>query len=134
MPFFRSMTEFIWFTVAGLIGGVLSGMGMGGGTALIPILTIILGVSQHTAQAVNLVSFIPTATISLIVHAKNKLIDGKNVLRIVVPAVLFSIAGSFLANLIKGDILKKIFGIFLIVLSIIRVVGIFKAKSDKKLL
>ena len=67
--------EYVWFGVAGVLGGVLGGMGMGGGTLLIPLLTIFYKVSQHTAQAVNLISFIPMAVVALIIHIKNKLVD-----------------------------------------------------------
>lgn len=41
--------------------GLLGGMGMGGGTILIPALTIFLGVEQHAAQAANLIAFLPMA-------------------------------------------------------------------------
>jgi uncharacterized membrane protein YfcA len=36
----------VWFIIAGLASGVVAGMGMGGGTLLIPILTLLLNVSQ----------------------------------------------------------------------------------------
>ena len=45
--------------LAGIVGGIIGGMGMGGGTLLIPILTIFLDVPQKNAQAINLVAFIP---------------------------------------------------------------------------
>ena len=44
--------------LAGAIGGIIGGMGMGGGTLLIPLLTIFLGISQKLAQAYNLISFL----------------------------------------------------------------------------
>ena len=69
--------EFVWYGVAGIISGVLGGMGMGGGTILIPLLSIFYAVSQHTAQATNLISFIPMSVIALIIHLKNKLVDFK---------------------------------------------------------
>ena len=49
--------------LAGIVGGIIGGMGMGGGTLLIPILTIFLDVEQKNAQAINLVAFIPMAII-----------------------------------------------------------------------
>ena len=67
--------DYIWFLIAGIVGGILGGMGMGGGTLLIPLLTFFLDVSQKNAQAINLISFIPMAVIALILHAKNKLIN-----------------------------------------------------------
>ena len=78
--------RFLVYLTAGLAGGVLGGMGMGGGTVLIPILTMFCGVPQHLAQSVNLLSFLPMAAVSLRVHARNGLLDTKNVLWMVVPA------------------------------------------------
>ena len=54
----------------GLISGIISGMGIGGGTILIPALTIILNMEQKTAQAINLIYFIPTAVTAVITHLK----------------------------------------------------------------
>ena len=40
--------KWLWFLLAGLLGGVLAGMGMGGGTLTIPLLVLALGVDQLT--------------------------------------------------------------------------------------
>ena len=40
-----------WYILAGVCGGIIGGMGMGGGTLLIPILTLFLGIDQRSAQA-----------------------------------------------------------------------------------
>ena len=109
---------FIWFCLAGLLGGVLGGMGMGGGTILIPILTMFLNVSQHTAQAINLISFIPTGSVALIFHLKNKLVQKNGLLYIIIPAIIISIIASLVAVNIEGEVLKKIFGGVLLLLSV----------------
>lgn len=108
---------FLWFLFAGLLGGILGGMGMGGGTVLIPILTIFLSVGQHVAQAVNLVSFIPVGIVALIIHIKNKLVKKEGLLYIILPAILFSVLGTLLSVKLDGDFLKRFFGGFLLVLS-----------------
>lgn len=100
-------------------------MGMGGGTVLIPVLTIFTGVEQHVAQATNLIAFLPTAAISLSVHKKSGLIDGGEVGMIVIPAIVTSVLGSLAASYLPGDVLKKLFGIFLLVLA---VKGLFTLK------
>ncbi len=112
--------NFIWFLIVGLLSGVLGGMGMGGGTILIPMLTIFLSVKQHVAQAVNLVSFVPVAIVALIIHIKNKLVKKEGLLYIIIPAVIFSILGSILSINIKGELLSRIFGGFLLILSFIQ--------------
>ena len=110
--------EYIWYIIAGVFGGVLGGMGMGGGTVLIPLLSIFYAVSQHTAQAVNLISFLPMAIVALIIHLKNKLIDFKGILWMIIPGVLFCIFGCYLARTIPGGVLRRCFGGFLTLLSI----------------
>ena len=47
----------------GMISGIVSGTGMGGGTILIFLLTFMMGIEQHVAQATNLIFFIPTSII-----------------------------------------------------------------------
>lgn len=64
------MWKIVLLVVSGVAAGVLGGMGMGGGTILIPILTIFFSVEQKSAQAINLVAFIPMAIISLVIHIK----------------------------------------------------------------
>lgn len=104
--------------LAGIAAGALGGMGMGGGTILIPVLTIFFDVEQKQAQAINLVAFIPMAIASLIVHVKNKRVETKGILWIIIPATVLSLAGSMVAQAINGEILKRIFGGFLLLLSV----------------
>ena len=59
----------------GIISGIVTGMGMGGGSILILILTAFMGVNQHTAQATNLIFFIPTSISAIYVYFKNKNVD-----------------------------------------------------------
>ena len=56
----------------GIFAGIFSGIGMGGGTILIFLLTIFAKMEQHIAQATNLIYFIPTAISAIIVNYKNK--------------------------------------------------------------
>lgn len=119
---------FIFFLLSGLFGGVLGGMGMGGGTILIPVLSIFLSVPQHAAQAANLVSFIPMSIAAIIIHSKKGYIEYRRALKLIVPAVLFSVLGSFVAKQLDGDSLKKLFGMFLILLAVFSLIKIFKDK------
>jgi uncharacterized membrane protein YfcA len=84
------------------------------------MLTIFLSVKQHVAQAVNLVSFVPVAVVALIIHIKNKLVKKNGLFFIIIPAVIFSVLGSILSINIKGELLSRIFGGFLLILSVIQ--------------
>ena len=112
------MLKFVWFLLCGFASGILGGMGMGGGTVLIPLLTLFFGVAQHTAQAVNLISFIPMAVCALVVHTKNGLVKKEKIWFIIIPALIFGVGFSLIAKIIKADALQKAFGIFLLVLSV----------------
>ena len=112
------MWRIILLVLAGIAAGALGGMGMGGGTILIPVLTIFFGAEQKQAQAINLVAFMPMAIASLIVHVKNKRVETKGILWIIIPATVLSLAGSMVAQAINGEILKRIFGGFLLLLSV----------------
>lgn len=107
--------ELFLLILSGLLGGIIGGMGMGGGTLLIPLLTL-AGIEQHTAQAVNLAAFIPMSAVALGLHLKNKLVDGKYVWVIAIPAVAASIGAAYLSRAVGGKTLSRYFGIFLIVL------------------
>lgn len=55
------MWDSIWLALLGCGVGVLSGMGVGGGSLLIVLLSAFMQVEQVTAQGVNLVYFLPAA-------------------------------------------------------------------------
>lgn len=121
--------QYVLYIIAGLVGGVLGGMGMGGGTILIPVLVLMLGVPQKIAQATNLIAFVPMAIITLILHFKNKMISGKNVLLIIIPGAISCVLGCYLAKIIETNLLGKLFGGFLTLLSLYQIVCNSKKKS-----
>lgn len=119
--------------IFGLISGVLGGMGMGGGTLLIPLLTIFLNIEQKVAQGVNLIVFIPMAIVSLIIHTKNKLVDYKVGLFIIITGLVTSVLCALLASNLSNDSLKLYFGIFLTALGLFQGISAFFMKEGKKL-
>lgn len=118
----------MWYVllIFGFLAGIIGGMGMGGGTLLIPLLTIFTGLSQIIAQGYNLIAFLPMSIIAICIHIKNGYIDKKYLVLIVISGILFAVLGSFLANLTPKNVLKILFGAFLIVLSIFEFIKIFK--------
>ena len=114
-----------WLILAGILSGVIGGMGMGGGTILIPVLTLFLSVSQKTAQAINLIAFLPMAMVTLIIHAKNGYLKLKKVWWIALGSAVSGVAGSFVASFISGKILRIILGVFLIALALVQIIIIF---------
>lgn len=118
-------------TLIGLISGIVTGTGMGGGTILIFLLSFLMGVEQHVAQATNLIFFIPTSIIAILVNFKNKNIDTKLAITISLSGILGAIIGANISVHIDVEILKKCFGIFLAIIAINEIYSIFKLYSKK---
>jgi len=100
----------------GLAAGIISGMGIGGGTVLIPALVLFVKPEQHIAQSVNLLFFIPTAVVALIIHARNKRIDYRTALPLILSGLAGSFLGSNLAVSLPGIVLRRWFGFFLLIM------------------
>ena len=114
--------EFVWFLLIAVLSGVFAGMGMGGGTFLIPLITLLMNVKQNVAQCINLLVFVPMAIITIIIYAKQKLIDFKSWWLVSVPACIVSTIGALVAVKLSGKILKIIFGGFIAVIGIVQIV------------
>ena len=74
--------------LAGLVTGVISGFGIGGGSLLILYLTTFAGMDQYTAGGLNLLYFLFCAPAALIYHIKNKLVEWRTALFCTLTGVL----------------------------------------------
>ena len=117
----------------GIISGIISGTGMGGGTILIFLLSFMLGIEQHIAQATNLIFFIPTSIVAIIVNLKDKNIDLKIASIISVAGIIGAIIGAKLAVFTDVKSLKKYFGYFLAIIALNEIYSLIKwyIKSKK---
>lgn len=111
------MTSFLEFLV-GLLTGVLSGFGVGGGTLLILYLTGIAGVSQYAAGGINLLYFLFCAPAALVSHIRNRLIDGQAVIWCTAAGILTSLLAAWIAGMVDVRLLRRIFGVFLLYIGI----------------
>lgn len=101
----------------GFVSGVVGGMGMGGGTLLVPLLSF-FDISQQSIQAINLISFLPMCFVALGFHLKNKLVTTKGIGWIILPAVLFSVVGALCATNAQSKLLRYCFGGFLLAVGV----------------
>lgn len=111
--------SFYVYLLLGFLGGIPAGMGMGGGTVTIPLLVLLGGVPQKIAQAANLFAFLPMSLSALKVHSQNGLLKTQGILQVVLPAAILSVPASLLASFLPGEVLGKLFGGFLIGLSVL---------------
>lgn len=104
--------------IIGLLTGVLSGFGIGGGTLLIIFLTTFTSINQYEAGGINLLYFICCAPTALVSHIKNKLIDKKAVIFCSLAGIFTSVAASVLSHGMDTDLLRRLFGILLLYVGI----------------
>lgn len=109
----------------GFLSGIVGGMGMGGGTVLVPLLSF-WDISQKTVQALNLVSFLPMCSVALVFHAKNNLLRTRHLGWVVVPASVCAIVGAFFAGTSQDKTLRKCFALFLVAVGIWQLVVAIK--------
>lgn len=107
---------------AGFFSGIISGMGIGGGAILIPVLTFMLNMGQREAQFVNLVYFVPTAVAALFKHKKEGNIEKKVLKPLIIFGIFGSLLGSGFATMASDGILKVAFGIFLGIMGIYEII------------
>ena len=108
------MTDWIIPFLCGLGASVVSAWGVGGGTLLLLVMTLFLGVDQRTAQGINLLFFLPTAASALVCHARGGYLD-KPTLKSAVPvAVAAALVGAWISNAVDVEVLRKPFGVYLL--------------------
>lgn len=104
--------------LAGLFSGIIGGMGLGGGAVLIIYLSVLKNTEQLQAQGINLLFFVPIATVAVIIYAFKKQIKWKSVFPLAAGGVLGAVAGFYLTDFIGGNFTAKLFGGFLIILGL----------------
>ena len=114
----------------GLISGIVTGIGMGGGTILILLLSVIWNYEQHIAT--NLIFFIPTSIISIIVNLKQKNINIKLAIILSIGGIIGAIIGAYIGSNIDVNKLKKFFGLFLIIIAIHEIYSLYKEYIKQK--
>ena len=105
--------------VIGIITGVMAGMlGIGGAVIMIPALVYLLGISQQTAQGTSLAVMLPPIGI---IAAYNYYKAGQVNIKFAIILAVFFLVGSYfgskLALNLPQHLLKKIFGVLLLLVA-----------------
>ena len=116
--------------IIGFLSGILGGMGVGGGMILIPAARIFLDLNQQSAQALNLFCFIPSSLCALIIHIKNKKINFKVALPIILTGIPFAILGAYLSTKLSSELLSRLFGVFILIFGIKEIVTGVKSPNN----
>ena len=110
----------ITYLAFGLIAGILGGLlGIGGGTIMIPGLILMFGLSQHEAQGTALAAMLPpVGLLAVIEYYRNSNVDLKAAAWLAAGLLFGGLLGAVLAIHISDQLLRRIFGVFLLVTSL----------------
>jgi uncharacterized membrane protein YfcA len=105
--------------VIGIITGIMAGMlGIGGAIIMIPALVFFMGINQQTAQGTSLAVMLPPVGI---IAAYNYYKAGQVNIKFAIVLAIFFLVGSYfgskLALNLPQEVLKKIFGILLLLVA-----------------
>ncbi len=103
----------------GIAAGVLSGMvGIGGGIVIVPLLVMLMGLSQQTAQGTTLamLSF-PVSFVAAYQYWQKGMVDWKMAMILCLGFVVGGFFGSRFAVSIQPLLLKRIFAVLMIVIA-----------------
>ncbi|WP_456378793.1 sulfite exporter TauE/SafE family protein [Thiolapillus sp.] len=117
--------QYFLYAVLGAVAGVLAGLlGIGGGLVIVPGLLFLFHLQglessflSHVAIGSSLAIIIPTALSSLRAHHKHGAVDWPVMLKLA-PGLMFgALGGAWLASLFSTDMLKSVFGLFLLLVA-----------------
>ena len=100
---------------AGLFAGFLSGtIGIGGGLAFVPIMTIGFRMPQQLAQGTSLAAIIPTALVGWITHLRQGNVRLDAAIWMGAGGVVGALIGALVAVDLPTSFLARLFGVFLL--------------------
>jgi uncharacterized protein len=113
------------YILLGVVAGIFSGLiGIGGGIIIVPALVLLFGLSQHTAQGTTLALMVPPiGLLAALAYYKQGFVDLKIAAFICIGFFVGGLFGAKFALGIPETILKKIFGIVLLAVSIRMIFG-----------
>ena len=113
------------YIVLGLIAGILSGLiGIGGGIIIVPALVLVFGLSQHSAQGTTLALMVPPiGLLAAWSYYKHGFVDMKIAAFVCLGFFVGGLLGAEFANAISDQLLRKIFGVVLLLVSVKMILG-----------
>jgi uncharacterized membrane protein YfcA len=108
-------SKIIILLVAGAITGFLSGMlGVGGGSTMVPVMVLLAGYDQYTAQGTSLLAMIPIGAIGAYTHWRFGQVSTETLPCLIPGIVIGSLGGAFLAHLLPELALRLFFAAVLL--------------------
>lgn len=117
----------MWYSylALGLAAGIFSGfLGLGGGAIIIPALVILFGFTQHLAQGTTLAMMVPPiGLLAAISYYRSGNVDVKVAALMCLGFFVGGLIGAQFVHKIPDYMLKKIFGCFILLVSLKMIFG-----------
>ena len=110
-----SWIQSIISAIASFVIAILSGLGVGSGGLFVIWLTMIEGLDSISARGYNLLFFVFSASAALVFHALRKRLRVRLVVFMSLFAAVGTVVGVLLGQRISPDLLRKFFGVLLVV-------------------
>lgn len=94
--------------------GFLTGLGTGGGSLLIVWLTVVCGILPSQARLINLMFFIPCATVATLRNFRKGRIQPRRLMLPILTGCAAALVISLLSQKINTEQLRKLFGVLLL--------------------
>ena len=108
----------------GVVGGVFSGLlGVGGGLVMVPLLVLRNGYGQRTAHAISLGAIIPISAAGAATYGIAGEVRLPEALGLAVGAIAGANLGALILSRASERTLKGAFGVFMLVVAAMMVVG-----------
>jgi len=112
-------TLYVTLVAFGALTGVASGLlGVGGGTLLVPFLTLAVGMSQHAAEATSLLVILPTAIAGTLALRRRGVGNARLAVRFGVVGSIGAVLGALLALALPATTLRLVFAGFVAVVGV----------------
>jgi uncharacterized membrane protein YfcA len=115
-----NFSECLLFVALGALVGFAGGLfAIGGALIAIPLLTAAFGFTQHNSQGTAMVMAFASASVTLIIYARKKLLRVRDGLIMTACSTALGLASSQMARYVNDRTLQHGFGVFLIVLAVL---------------
>lgn len=112
------MIELVGLVLLGLLAGTLAAaLGVGGGVIYVPVLVLIFSLDQHDAQGTSLAVILGTMIVGAFTHARLGNVRWRISTPIACGGIVGALVGAWIALALEGDVLRRVFGIFLLVVA-----------------
>jgi len=112
MNFFKTL-------IIGILAGAINGLfGSGGGVIIVPALTALFTMEQYKAHATAIAVILPITIVSSFFYIQGKYIDIKLAILVAIGGIIGGFIGAILLKKIPSNILRIVFGIFMLIAAV----------------